>query len=271
MTFTHEEGNVEGVFINAGTGSPIVLIVNGHNGFYSYGMFPHIQTFLAGHGVSSFSFNFSHGGIIGDRDVFEELDKYERNCMRLEVKDTLTVLKHLRHLSSTVNPRTFILAHSLGGVPATFSTTLAGEEDISISGLILLSCVQQLDFWPNEMINKWREERVYYQLNNRTKQLLPHGEELLTEILHSDGKWNVKKEIAKITCPILIVHGDADESVPVQHAYGLYNAASANNQAVTLKIVQSATHTYNTRHPFQGSSSQLHEMLNQVMAFITAT
>ncbi len=268
MEFSHDEGTLEGIYKNAGEGSPIVVIVNGHNGFYNYGMFPHIQSILLKNGISCFSFNFSHGGVISGQDTFEELDKYEKNCMRLEVKDTITVLQNVTNFSSNAHPSILILAHSLGGVPAVFSTTQATRENISISGLILLSCVQQLNFWPSEMMNKWEKDKVYYQLNNRTKQLLPHGEEFLSEILSSEESWNVKKEIRKIKCPVLIIHGGQDESVPVEHAHALFEALQKNNTAAYIKIIQSATHTYNTRHPFEGSSVQLDEMLREVMNFI---
>ena len=114
----HPGDEVEGIYINAGSESSFVIIINGHNGFYNYGMFPYIQEKLFENGISSYSFNFSHGGVIGDADVFEDLEKYEQNCMRLETEDLLCVLNNLKEFND--HPKTFLLAHSLGGGASNF-------------------------------------------------------------------------------------------------------------------------------------------------------
>ena len=125
----HANGMVEGIYLNAGTTSPLVIIINGHNGFYNYGMFPYIQQKLFENGISSYNFNFSHGGVKGDADFFEDLEKYERNCMRLETEDVLSVLHNL-HKEFKHHTNVFLLAHSLGGVPAIFGTQKAIDEKI---------------------------------------------------------------------------------------------------------------------------------------------
>jgi hypothetical protein len=93
ITFEHKDGKVEGIYINAGSASPLVIIINGHNGFYNYGMFPYIQQKLFQNKISSYSFNFSHGVVIGDADFFEGLEKYEQNCMRLETEDVFCIMQ----------------------------------------------------------------------------------------------------------------------------------------------------------------------------------
>ena len=96
VTFELGHGQVEGIYLKASEPSaPLVVITNGHNGFYNYGMFPHIQKTFQKHGISSYSYNFSHGGVVADSDYFTELDKYEKNSMRLETLDLLGVLEHL--------------------------------------------------------------------------------------------------------------------------------------------------------------------------------
>src|SRR6476659_1673022 len=94
-SLTHKNGIIDGIYLNAGINSPLVIIINGHNGFYDYGMFPYLQETLARYSISSYSFNFSHGGIKGDGDYFEDLVNYQKNCMRLEVEDVMCVMQHL--------------------------------------------------------------------------------------------------------------------------------------------------------------------------------
>src|SRR5664279_4318783 len=146
ISFIHENGSVDGMYLNAGTNTPLVIIINGHNGFYNYGLFPYLQQTLAGCGISSYSFNFSHGGIKGDADYFEEIDKYEKNCMRLEVEDVMCVLHNLGSGKFDKHGKVFLLAHSLGGVPAIFAAVKARDESIVINGIILVSTVKQLNF-----------------------------------------------------------------------------------------------------------------------------
>jgi pimeloyl-ACP methyl ester carboxylesterase len=268
IIFKHEDGIVEGVYCNAGSLSPLVIIINGHNGFYNYGMFPYIQEDLLKNNVSSFSFNFSHGGIIGDGDYFEDLEKYEMNCMRLETEDLLCILHNLHSDKFDKHSKTILLTHSLGGVPTIFGAKKAIEENLVIDGIILISSVKTLDFWPREMIKEWAMAGVFYKKNNRTKQELPQGFEFLQEVLKSNTTWNVEPIIKSLPIPILIIHGEKDESVPLEHGESLYNWVKDLNPKATFKVISNATHTYNTKHPFEGASVELIELLDTICSWV---
>ena len=268
LSFRHLNGIVEGIFFSSKEDAPLVIIINGHNGFYNYGMFPHIQESLALHGISSYSFNFSHGGIKGDSDYFDDLDMYEKNCMRLEVEDTMCVLHNISSEKLKNHSKIFLLAHSLGGVPAIFGASKAQDENITLTGIILISTVKELNFWPLEMLEEWKHDRVYFKKNNRTKQLLPQGEEFLNEVLQSESKWNVEAELKKLREPILIIHGENDEAVSVEHGRQKYKWIKDSNKNSSLKIIPGATHTFNTKHPFEETTPQLEEMIHEVVEFI---
>ena len=262
----HSNGTVEGIYINAGIASPLVIIINGHNGFYNYGMFPYIQQQLFSNKISSYSFNFSHGGVIGDADVFEDLEKYERNCMRLETEDLLCVLHNLNEFKN--HSKVFLLAHSMGGVPAIFGAKKAIEEKIKIDGILLVSTVKTLNFWPSEMLTEWARTGVFYKKNNRTKQELPQGFEFLQEIINCEEDWNVKEAIQSFNLPLLIIHGANDEAVPVEHGESLFSWIKNSNPNASLKIIQNATHTFNTKHPFEKSSDELEELIQTSVKWI---
>ncbi len=268
LTFRHTNGLVEGIYISVKHDSPLVIIINGHNGFYNYGMFPYIQERLAIQGIASYSFNFSHGGVKGDSDFFEEPGLYENNCMRLEVEDTMSILHNLDSKKLKKHAKIFLLAHSLGGVPAIFAASKALDENLHIAGIILISTVQQLNFWPAEMLEEWKRDKVYYKKNNRTKQMLPQGEEFLNEVLQSDSKWNVETELKKLSQPVLIIHGENDEAVSLEHGLNKYEWIKNSNKNASLKIIPGATHTFNTKHPFEGSTPYVEEMIKEVADFI---
>lgn len=268
VSFSHKDGIVEGIYVSAENDAPLVIIVNGHNGFYNYGMFPHIQQSLADNNIASYSFNFSHGGVNGDGDYFEDLEKYEKNSMRLEVEDTMCVLANLDSEHFRKHSKIFLLAHSLGGVPTVFASAKAQSESVSITGIILVSTVKQLNFWPKEMIDEWKRDKVFYKKNNRTKQMLPQGEELLNEVLQSDTTWNVESELKKLRQPLLILHGENDEAIPLEHSLTKFEWTKMNNDSTSLKIIPGATHTFNTKHPFEETSQQLEQMIAEAVHFI---
>lgn len=268
LSFNHLNGNVEGIYINAGNNTPLVIIVNGHNGFYNYGMFPYIQEKFFGSNISSYSFNYSHGGVIGDKDRFDDLEKYEKNCMRLEIEDLVCVIENLKKSILNVHSKVTLLAHSLGGVPAIFSAEIAAELNIQLAGLILVSTVSTLNFYPPEMLSEWNTTGVFYKKNNRTLQDLPLGFEFLQEVLKSDTVWSLKNKIEKLTLPIIIIHGDKDEAVSVNHANDLYSWAKTPNNKVRLEIIPDATHTFNTKHPFTQTSEQLEKLISLMIIWI---
>ena len=141
-------GNIDGIYLKSQTeNSPLVIITNGHNGFYNYGMFPYIQEELQRNGISSVSYNFSHGGISGDNDYFTELDLYEKNSMRLEEED----LKGLVHSLSDIDiqykkaeNKLILLSHSLGNIPVIFATEELQKQGYNIDGVIFLAPIMSL-------------------------------------------------------------------------------------------------------------------------------
>jgi uncharacterized protein len=118
------------------------------------------------------------------------------------------------------------------------------------------------------MVDEWKQNKVYYKKNNRTKQMLPQGQEFLDEVLQSDSKWNVENEIKKLKQPILMLHGENDEAIPEEHGRSLFEWARPANKKSFLKIIPGATHTYNTKHPFEGTTPQLEEMIDSTVTFI---
>lgn len=268
ISFKHQNGTLDGIYVDAGPGSALAIIINGHNGFYNYGMFPYIQDALCRKGISSYSFNFSHGGVVGDSDYFDDMEKYEKNCMRLETEDLLGVLHHLNSNEFKHHNKIFLLAHSLGGVPTLFGSKKAQEEQIKINGIILISTIKTLDFWGKEVTDAWELNKVYYKTNKRTKQELPQGFEFLQEVLSCDTTWNIEAAIKSLKQPILIIQGEKDEAVSLAHAESLYAWSKENNPNTSLKVIPNATHTFNTKHPFEGASEELTELVNSVVDWI---
>ena len=266
ISFILKHGKINGVLKEVKDSDYMVIITNGFNGFYNYGMFPYIQNTLAENGISNISYNFSHGGVIGDADFFLDLNKYRKNCMRLEMLDLIGVTNKI--VKMYPRAKLINLAHSMGGVPTIFGTNKLQEKGVEISGVILISTINTLKIWPKNMMNKWVEEGVYYLENNRTKQKLPLGREFLNEVINSDIDWNLIKEISKIKSDVLLLHGEKDETVPPEHSEMLHNARKAVGLKSKLSLIGNAGHTFNTTHPFKDSSIELDKMLSTCINWI---
>jgi pimeloyl-ACP methyl ester carboxylesterase len=68
--------------------------------------------------------------------------------------------------------------------------------------------------------------------------------------------------------PLLIIHGDQDESVSLQHAENLYNIVP---HSILIKV-EGGTHTFGAQHPFDPSTDvtpMLEELIENTFEFVT--
>ncbi|HUS00935.1 MAG TPA: hypothetical protein VMY77_04370, partial [Chitinophagaceae bacterium] len=65
-------------------------------------------------------------------------------------------------------------------------------------------------------------------------------------------------------------HGANDEAVPVEHGEALFSWIKESNRNSHLKIIQNATHTFNTKHPFEKSSNELEQLIEITAEWIDA-
>lgn len=264
ITLPH--GEIEGVWVGPENPENLIIITNGHNGFYSYGMFPWIQEQLAGAGLASFSYNFSHGGTRGDEDVFSDLDRYSRNCMRLETADLIGVGTWI----STHYPaaRIWLLAHSMGSIPTIFGACELRHAGMQLSGLILLAPVSRLDFWPDTLIEEWKKTGTITMYNRRTGQDLPHGPDMLREILEADQTWNMEQALSELNLPLLVIHGKEDEAVLPDHGKNLVRWARGSGSDARLIMIERTGHTFGTKHPFAGPVQSSWNMIQHLIQYI---
>ncbi len=117
------------------------------------------------------------------------------------------------------------------------------------------------------MVDKWERDGKIDIVNARTGEVLPLYRDLLDEIeRHGDGDLDVQRAAASVAAPWLIVHGAADESVPVADAQRLYEAGAP---AVKLEVVQQGTHTFGARHPWAGMTPELQHAMDGTVAWFS--
>lgn len=259
-------GILRGSSAFGGTGSPVVLMACGHNGFYHFGMFPTIQKVFAENGISSVAFNYSHCGISDDGDYFDDLEGYQANCRRLEVEDLTFMAKQIAAGTLLHKPdRFFLFGHSMGGFSAVFASEAIQKAGIELSGIVLLNSLRTLDTRTPEVMEEWKANGVYFRPNMRTKQDLPQGPEFLAETLASNAGWNMQKPVERLQIPCFVAHAVEDEAVPFEHGRTIFSWVYKNNLQNAFLPIPNAGHTLNTTHPMKRDSEELQFFCGQVV------
>lgn len=241
-------------------GRPAIVICHGFKGFMDWGMFPPLAARIGNAGLSAISFNFSGSGVGPDGETFSEPDRFAHDTYLRQLAD-LAIVCHAATRGSLVSgfapPRNLgLFGHSRGGGVA----ALRAAEDPAIAALVTWAGIATVYRWPPETVRRWRAEGKLDVVNTRTGQVLSMTTDMLDEVdHHATGRLDIAAAAARINAPWLIVHGEADESVPVDQAHDLY---SANGKKATLKLIPDGGHTFGARHPWQGSTRELDEAMD---------
>ncbi|RLC94028.1 MAG: hypothetical protein DRI39_04080 [Chloroflexi bacterium] len=68
---------------------------------------------------------------------------------------------------------------------------------------------------------------------------LPSGRRLRVGMVRQVRECDIRLAVANVGCPLLVIHGSADETVPVSHAHELYHSAKEPKR---LEIIESGNH-----------------------------
>lgn len=227
-----------------------VLLVHGFKGFSRFAFFPYLAEQLAGVGLTSIAFNFSGSGVGEDLETFSEPDAFAENTFTRELHDLGLVLAECRR-REWVGAQYGLFGHSRGGGVA----LLAAERDPHVRALVTWASISTVLRWSDLEMDEWRERGYVEVPNSRTGQTFRVGTALLDEILEHHGeRYNLTRAAAALLCPWLIVHGDADETVPFAEA-GMLLAAS-EGRAELLRVV-GAGHGFNVAHGMTEPSAEL--------------
>ncbi len=252
----------------AGEDRPAVVICHGFKGFKDWGFFPKLADRLAHAGLTAVSFNFSGSGIGPDGESFSEPERFGHATFSKDLEDIDIVCREL--LAATLvdgvaSPTKLgLLGHSRGAGMAIAYT--AGHHDVAV--LATWAGIGKVHRWPQDVLAQWRRDGKIDVPNARTGDILPLYTDILDDIEeHEDHKLNLLKAAAAVEIPWLIVHGDADETVPVSEARSLHDAAAGDQ--VKLHIVAGGSHTMGSRHPWAGSTPELESAMGETVSWLT--
>lgn len=228
----------------------IVLFVHGFKGFKDWGQFPLVQQYIAAQGFIVVAFNFSHnGGTLEEVIDFPDLEAFSRNTYQKEVEDVGHVLNWIEenkqlYFASANGNEIHIIGHSRGGGIA----LLAGNKYGAIKKIVTWAAVADfVERLPEELeLKKWKASGVYFIRNGRTNQDMPMKYDFIENLLNAKDQLNIQQAVQNLEKPLLVVHGEDDETVLLENAERIVSW----KKGTELRVIKGGGHTFNGKHPW---------------------
>ena len=227
----------------------VVIVAHGFKGYKDYGMFPRIAETMAARGFIAHRFNFSHSGMTNEIATFERPDLFERDTWNKQVHDLRAVIDAVTAGTLDGRELPFVLfGHSKGGVSVLLTAGRYADSDggPQPAGVVTASAPSTCNSLTPEQQQAITEQGFLVSPSSRTGQELRIGRIHLAEQLEAPDDHDLLKVAGRIACPVLIVHGEADPTVPAACAGQI---AAALRDTPRVEIVAGADHVFNTPNP----------------------
>jgi pimeloyl-ACP methyl ester carboxylesterase len=170
---------------------------------------------LARRHIFALRFDFSYAGESSGK--FEDIT-YSGGLEDLKAAYALVGSRHLG--------KTAVLGSSMGGTVA----LMFASEGPALAGLVTVAAPLHPEKFPCKVLTpsqleEWRE-RGY---------IIYNGNRLNVSLLDDLESIDVAARARRVTCPVLILHGDADDVVPVAEAYELHGCLTNSKRLSILK------------------------------------
>ncbi|WP_134686019.1 alpha/beta hydrolase [Brevibacillus migulae] len=244
---------------------PVLLFCHGFKGFKDWGSFPYAAEALAKHGIITIRFNFSCNGVGESRDEFDELEKFAVNTYAREIADLNVLVNWLNGPDAPLpanadREQLFVLGHSKGGGDA----ILFGAQHPQVKGIVTWNGIADVNLFDARLRAEIAEHGTGYIANARTGQQMPIRKVVIDDVDAHKDEYDLLAKVSNMEKPLMIIQGDRDFERMVKGAQRLHQAARNSE----LHWIREGDHTWNTRHPFAGTTPQLEEAIQTTASFI---
>ena len=198
---------------------------------------------LAERGVLALRFDFRYVG--------ESSGKFAEITYSGEVEDLQAAFGFMQ---SRQPGKTVIFGSSMGGTVALLFAAQKAN-DANVAAVVTLAAPGHPENFPKRVLTpkqlkRWRE-RGYTTYN---------GQRLNVSLLEDLEQLNVPESARRIRCPVLILHGDADEVVSVAEAYELYEILTGPKR---LSIFKETDHRFSNPFVMRQAMTQALDWLSE--------
>ena len=254
---SHPEGEralICDITIPEGAVRGTVLIAHGFKGYKDYGMFPRLARTAALEGWAAIRFNFAHSGMTRNDSTFERPDLFILDTWNRQVADLTQLVAAVRGGTCPGCPPdgpVVLFGHSRGGLAA----ILAAGRGLEVDAVISAAAPREALRFSGEDLGRLRDEGVCSVESSRTGQMLSVGRAFLDEVESDPAGHDPCEQASRMTMPLVVVHGTADETVSCEDAVAL--ARAAGGEPI---LIEGGNHVFNVLNPFDPEgepSSQL--------------
>ena len=224
------------------------IVAHGFKGYKEFRMIPAIARELCRAGFVAHAFNFSHSGMTANPDTFERPDLFELDTWNKQVFDIQCVVEAIANGQVAGTGLPYVLVgHSRGGVSAILfaGRQSAGSQLPKPAGIITAGSPARACGLSDSEEEELRARGYLESPSARTGQILRIGLSWLTEQEADRDAHNMLDNVRNIECPILVVHGEDDETINVENAVSIADAA-ANARLAKIK---NCNHVLNAPNP----------------------
>jgi hypothetical protein len=221
---------------------PIMILCHGFSTSKDSYTYVRLEDILNGKGISTFRFDFfAHGESEGE---FEDITISEA------VDDILNAIKFMKELGYS---KIGLVGSSFGGIA---SVIVASKTDdlfiLALKSPVSDDLGKLVAQESRQEIETWKERGFIYYISGDGR-----GLKLNYSFFEDDEKVNGYETAKKIKIPTFIVHGDNDESVPIEQSKKIVGLIENSR----LEIIEGADHRYSKPEDFE-------KMLGLISEFI---
>jgi uncharacterized protein len=175
---------------------------------------------LARGGLLALRFDFAYAGKSG---------KFEEITYSGEVEDLRAAFAFMRDRRAG---KIAIFGSSMGGTVA----LLFAAHQAGVATVVTIAAPVHPERFTSRLLTPAQVEEW-----RKTGHTFYHGQRINVSLLHDLGNLNVPAAAQKISCPVLVLHGDRDDVVPVDEAHELFGSLRGSKK---LSIVRGADHRF---------------------------
>ncbi len=243
-----------------------IIFVHGFKGFKDWGFGPYLSNYFLKEGFCVITFNFSLNGIGDDKLNFTETENFAKNTISREVEEIEFIIDKVKenYFGDFSKSKLGLLGHSRGGA----DSIIASSSNNKIDALCTWAAISKYDRFSERQKEDWKNKGYLEIINSRTNQIMKMNYSHLEDIISNiEGNLKIERALSELDKQLLICHGEQDLAVPVKEAQQLFEWS--NKEKTELFIIPKAGHTFDIKHPFEGSNEKFEKLLSKTSEFFT--